>query len=105
MGSREYLETIQKIICEFEKATDQNKRFKMVGRMEKHILSLNRITQEILLDDHPIRFLMQYEWIETRVTKTENLLDQLKYPEKRKRWETFLSESITFLVQTYDVSA
>jgi hypothetical protein len=69
-----------------------------VGKMEKHIIFLNRITQEILLDDQPVRFLMQYEWVEKRFIKTETLLDQLKYSEKRQRWETFLSEAIAFLI-------
>lgn len=90
----EYVETIKQFIEAFEQKADQTQRLRMVALMETHILKLNKITQEILLDDQPVRNLMQIKWIIQRVEKTENLLEQLIKTEKRDQWNEFLSCSI-----------
>lgn len=92
-----YLETVRDFILRFENSNNKAKRITMVLTMEQHISSLNEITQKILLDDCPIRFLMQKNWIEQRVNKMLKHLQQLFSDEKRNEWNEFLNESIELL--------
>lgn len=94
MSADDYLTKIDNYIHVFELEKEPKKRLKMVSIMERHIIDLNKMTQDILLDDQPIRFIMQKSWIEPRVKKVENLLKQLASDNQRNQWNDFLLQEM-----------
>jgi hypothetical protein len=93
-----YLNLIHKFIQVFTEENDIQKRLEMVSLMESHILSLNQFTQNILRDNQPIMYCMQYEPIEKRIHRMEDLFREFTSADINEKWNYFLGQEMQKLV-------
>lgn len=92
-----YLETLKLLIQNFTQCNEAKKRIQMVSLMEKHVIQLNQLCEDILQDHQPITFLMQLDKIEPRINKVNTFIEYLT--PKKDIWITFLIQESKALLE------
>jgi hypothetical protein len=97
--AQSYLSVVQKYIQTFANETNSSIRIKMVQVMEKNIIEFNKLSEEILEDNQPIKYLFQDIYIKQRIEKINKRLyyTDLGFVETSLmygKWCDFLTQSV-----------